>query len=198
MEIAARLVRPATAFALISCVVGAVHARAQIPAFDRKHYENEKYQFSVDLPQGFVACVSEHTNHGVVIYLDRAVQCRDEHEGVAYVEISANYNSSEVRTLARLARISCGPSPFEPASRRVEWVRGATLGGRRAAGCRQYFKDGDVSVSIIILRKTDGPVSGWIEVSAYLRTTLDRYQGDLRIFRRVLKTVWIHPDGPDD
>jgi hypothetical protein len=198
MEIAARFVRLVIIFGLTALAVRVAPAGAQIPAFDPKHYENEKYQFSVDLPRGLPACVSEHTNHGVVIYLDRAVKCGDPDKGVAYIGIFANYNSWEVRTLARLARIGCGPSPFEPVPRRVEWVRGAMLGGRKATGCRQYFVDGGVAVSIITLRKTDGPVSGWIEVAGYLKTTVQRHKDDMRIFGEVLRTVWIHPDGSDD
>src|ERR1700687_4095598 len=148
MEIPARFLRLVIAFGLIAFAVGVVPARAQIPAFDPKHYENEKYQFSVDLLGGFPACVSEHTNHGVVIYLDRAVQCRDANDGVAYIGVFANYNTVEMRTLARLARIDCGAPPFDPAPQRVEWVDGATLGGRKAAGCRQYFAGGGVLVSV--------------------------------------------------
>src|SRR5216684_1039982 len=155
MEIAAQLVRLVIAFGLISFAVGVAPARAQIPAFDPKHYENEKYQFSVDLPAGFPACVSEHTNHGLVIYLDRGVRCRDANDGAAYIGVFANYNTGEMRTLARLARIGCGPSPFDPAPQRVEWVHGATLGGRKATGCRQDFAGGGVLVSVLTLRKTD-------------------------------------------
>lgn len=199
MEIAARLVRLVAALGLISVVIEIANARAQIPAWDPKHYENEKYQFSVDLPPGFPACVSEHTNHGIFILLSHGAQCDDNHEREPYVDVSANYNVAyEAHTPSRLARFACGPSIFELGLRRVKWLRGVILGGRKAAGCRQYFGGGRILVSIISLRKTDEPVSNWIEVGAYLQTTPQRYKDDMRIFRSILKTVWIHPDGPDD
>jgi hypothetical protein len=203
MEITARLVRLTLALGAALLVAGFSQAKADIGAPDPEHYENLKYQFSVDLPQGLPACVSEHTNHGIVIYLDRVAQCRDVDDRMPYIGFFANYNvGSEVNTRdqrpaqtpAVLARIYC------PDRDKVwiEWLRHITLSGRRAAGCRQYFRDGRISLWITTLRKTRRDAAVWIEVSAYLKTTIDRYQCDMRLFRSVLKTVWIHPDGPDD
>jgi hypothetical protein len=130
-------------------------------------------------------------------------QCRDVDDRVPYIVFSASYNvGSEVstqdqkpaQTPAVLARIYCPDRD----KLWIEWLRHITLGGRRAAGCRQYFHDGRISMWIATLRKTREDAAVWIEVSAYLKTTIDRYQGDMRIFRQVLRTVWIHPDGPDD
>ena len=36
----------------------------------------------------------------------------------------------------------------------------------------------------------------WIEIGAYLSTTAARYDRDLRIFREIVPTVRIAPDGP--
>lgn len=111
------------------------------------------------------------------------------------MSVFANYNVPyEARTPAGLARIECR----DPPSHRFEWLRRVTLGGRKAAGCRQYLADYRILELIITLRKTNGPVWEWIEVGAELDTTADRYQSDMRIFRQVLKTAWIHPDGPDN
>ncbi|MGH6742222.1 MAG: hypothetical protein ACREDY_24885, partial [Bradyrhizobium sp.] len=175
---------------------------AEIPAPDRRHYRNVDYQFSVDLPRGFPACVDEETNHGVGIYLNKTATCADRNiEQVPHIDVFASYNTPEpeARTPARLAYRYCRPSPpFDPAPLRVAWLRRPMLGGRPAAGCREYFEGGRVAVLILTLRKTPGAVSGWIEVGAYLETTAARYEHDMRAFRGVLKTVWIHPDGPQD
>lgn len=192
MEITARSVRLIIAFGLWSAAVSSL-ASADIPAPNAKYYENVDYQFSVDLPHGLHACVSEHTNHGVVIYLDPGVKCGTAKKGVAYIGIFADYNVPyEARTPARLARIACRDAD----AKRIEWLYSAALGGRRAAGCRQYFAGGRILVQMIALRKTEGPIWEWIQVAAYLDTRARRYDSDMRIFRGVLSTVWIHPDGP--
>jgi len=177
---------------------GLLRANAQIPAPNSQHYDNFDYQFSTDLPQRFQACVDENTNHGVVILLNSTV-CRGFSKIAPRIAIFANYNVPyEARTPAQLARHDCSASRFDPAPRRIEWLHAPTLGGRRAVGCCQYFRDGRIAEWIVTLHKTDEPVWDWIEVAAYLETTTGRYAKDLRIFRRVLKGVWIHPDGPFD
>jgi hypothetical protein len=164
-----------------------------MPPHDPRHYENVDYQFSVDLPEGLPACVSEQTNHGVDIFLDRGVRCGDENDRVPYIDVSANYNVAyEARTPARLARIQCRHNRLL----RIVWLNHVTLGGRKAAGCRRYFKDGRITVMILTLRWTEPWAARWIEVAANLETTAARYRNDMRIFRNVLKTLWIHPDGP--
>jgi len=145
--------------------------------------------------------MSEHTNHGVFIILENAAKCNDDTDRLPYVGVFANYNvGSEVhmrdqipaRTPSQLARIEC----LDGAKGRIEWLHRVRLGGRRAAGCREYSNDGRISVRIVTLRKTPESADVWIEVSADLETTADRYNDDMRIFRSVLETVWIHPDGP--
>jgi hypothetical protein len=166
-----------------------------MPAPDPRLYINVDYQFSVELPRGYPACVSEHTNHGVEILLDAQARCEADHQDMPRILIFANYNvATEAETPARLAHFLCGYR----VSRRIAWLRRATLGGRNAAGCRRYLDDGKLAVEIATLRKTDQWAMHWIEVGAELETTADRYAGDMRVFRRVLKTVWIHPDGPYD
>lgn len=203
MEIAAQFVKlvVAAAFAVAVFVDEPYLVNAQIPAPDARHYRNVDYQFSLDLPQGFSACVSERTNHGVYIVLTPGTRCGGENDQMRYIGIFANYNvGSETRTRdhlpartpAQLARIYC-PSRER---RAIEWLYEVTFGGRKAAGCRQCFENGRISVWLVTLRKTAASADGWIEVSAYLQTTAARYRSDRRIFRRVLKTVWIHPDGP--
>jgi hypothetical protein len=203
MEIAARDVRFA-ASPLIACLIAGASAHGgELPAPDPQHYQNFDYQFSVRLPKGFPACVSPATNHGVAIYLDRRVRCNDSNDHVPYIDLDAEYNvGSEVqtpdqrpaRTPFRLALIECR----ERAAGRTEWLPRVRLGGRQAAGCKQFFSNGQVSIFLITLRKTPESADEWIEVSAYLATTADRYRNDIRVFRKVLKTVWIHPDGPQN
>jgi hypothetical protein len=188
------------AVALGTLMIGGACANAQIPAPDPKYYKNDKYQFSLDLPEGFPACVSEHTNHGVFIILKTGAACNDHDDRLPYVGVFANYNvGSEMqmrdqmpaRTPSQLARIEC----LDSAKGRIEWLHRVRLGGRRAAGCRQYSNDGRISMWIVTLRKTPESADVWIELTADLETTADRYNDDMRIFRSVLKTVWIHPDG---
>lgn len=203
MEIAEPSVRRIIGLSLALCVLWVAPAGAQIPTYDPKHYDNEKYQFSVDLPEGFPACMGAITNHGVYILLVPATRCGDENDQTPYIGLFGNYNvGSEVRTRdhrpartpGQLARIYCP----DHARRAIEWLYRVPIGGRRAFGCRQCFNGGRISVWLATLRKTEASADGWIEVSAYLQTTVARYRSDMHLFRRVLKTVWIHPDGPDD
>lgn len=195
MEIPASSVRPALLFWLALSASGTLPARAEMPAPDPRLYINVDYQFSVELPQGYPACVSEHTNHGVEILLDAQARCEADHWDMPRIMVFANYNvATEAETPTRLAHFLCGYR----VSRRIARLRRTTFGGRNAAGCRRYLDEGKLSVEIATLRKTDRWAMHWIEVSAELETTADRYARDMRVFRRVLKTVWIHPDGPYD
>ena len=51
---------------------------AKFPASDSLKYQNDKYEFSVELPKGFVACVDEIITNGVGIILDDGVGCGDD------------------------------------------------------------------------------------------------------------------------
>jgi hypothetical protein len=166
-------------------------AQAEIPA-PSKHYQNSDYEFSVDIPVHFLGCVSEDTNHGVAIFLDNREGCGGEHR--PYVGVFANYNvATDAVTPRSLARVYCG---YEKAERTVE-LSGWTISGRDAAGCRQYFKDGRITVEIVTQRKTE-PLDPeiWIDISASLTTTVFRYERDMRVFREIVRTVRIAPDGP--
>jgi len=194
MEIASRLVRLALVFGLVSLVIGLPPARGQVPTPDPRLYINVDCQFSVELPRGHAACVSEHTNHGVAISLDRQAGCEHD-DGAPHIVVFANYNvATEAETPERLAHFECGYRTF----RRIVWLRRVTLGGRKAAGCRRYLDGDKVSVEISTLHKTDRWAMHWIQVGAELQTTADRYARDMRIFRRVLNSLWIHPDGPNN
>src|SRR3981081_1810140 len=106
-----------------------------------------------------------------------------------HVNVFASYNVAwEAKTPEGLARRYC--REVEP--RRIVSLRRATLGGRRAAGCRQYFNDGRISVTILTLRKTAPWAARWIIIGADLETTLVRYERDMREFRSTLRGVWIH------
>lgn len=198
MAVSAQPLTPTILAGLMLSAFCATTANGQIPVPDPKHYQNDDYQFSIDLPQGLPACMSQHTDHGVFIYLDRASKCPDQNNEVPYIGVFANYNTDEARDLSELARIDCRPSRFPPVPRRIKRLRDTILGGRNAISCRQYFPGGKVLLSIETLRKTGQDVSVWIEIAAHLDTTVRRYKRDRRIFRQVLKTVWIHPDGPRD
>jgi hypothetical protein len=195
MEIATRLVRLAAVFALPALVISLRPAHGEVPTPDPRLYINVNYQFSVELPRGYPACVSEHTNHGVEILLNHQAGCENDDQRVSRIVVFANYNvATEAETPARLAHFECGYRVF----RRIVWLRWVTLGGRKAAGCRRYLDGKKISVEISTLRKTDRWAMHWIQVGAALETTADHYVRDMQIFRRVLKTVWIHPDGPND
>lgn len=166
---------------------------AEIPLHSR-HYKNEDYQFSVDIPDHLLACVSENTNHGVDILLDDRPGCGSVTDQRPYADVFASYNvATNAVTPQMLARVYCG---YEKAQRTV-WLGGRTLGGRMAAGCRQYFKDGQITVTIATQRKTEPEnPEAWIDISASLTTTASRYKSDMRVFREIVRTVRIAPDGP--
>lgn len=145
------------------------------------------------MPRGFPACVGEAANHGVAILLDRNARCGDNDNRIPRVDIYANYNVAiGARTPAKLARIQC--RYLSP--RQVQWLNGWSLGGRQAAGCRQDFDEGRISVMIVTLRQTERCVERWIEVSASLDTTVTHYESDMRKFRDILQNVRIHSDRP--
>ena len=101
--------------------------------------------------------------------------------------------ASEVVTPRGLARVDCSYRP----SQRTVWLSGWKLGGRDAAGCRQYFKDGRITEEITTIRKTEpNNPEIWIDVSAYLTTSSARYDRDMRVFRQIVRTIRIAPDGP--
>ena len=92
-----------------------------------------------------------------------------------------------------LARVYCG---YDKA-RRTVWLSGLILGGRPAAGCRQYFWGDRITVIVATQRKTEPENPEiWIDISASLTTTASRYNHDMRAFRKIVETVRIAPDGP--
>jgi hypothetical protein len=171
--------------------VGAMAALVPAPS---RHYESSEYEFSVEVPRGLLACVSDATDHGIDILLDRSLRCDRGYEDRPYVDIFASYNvATNAVTPQMLAQVHCG---YEKAERTV-WLSGWTLGGRHAFGCRQYFNDGRITVEIVTQRKTK-PLDPeiWIDISASLTTTVFRYERDMRVFREIVRTVRIAPDGP--
>jgi hypothetical protein len=207
---AGRLMRAwcaAMAFALLVVNETAGTARAEpicvpTPILDAREYRNIDYQFSVKIPLGLHACKTSSPcpNHGIWLPL-KDDGCKNI-PNVPYIDVDAEYNAgSEVdtpdhepaRTPAQLATIQC---PWRDAN--VAWLKEERLGSRNAAGCRREFPDGHIEVSIIALRRTEPWAARWIEISADLSTTPERYEADMRIFRTVLKGVWIHSDGPLD
>lgn len=132
------------------------------------------------------------SNHGVLILLDGR-PCNAPDEGPPYISVNAFYNAAgEAENAAGLAAIQCRWKN----ARDIVWLKGQLLGGRHAAGCRRRFEDGHIEVSYIVLRRTAQSYLTWIEIGADLVTTPARYQSDMRTFRRVLRGIWIHTDGP--
>ncbi len=181
----------ARALGALYLVLFTVPAAASTPAPGR-HYDNVDYEFSVDVPDGLVGCVSENTNHGIAIYLDYLPICGVDRR--PYVAVFADYNvATDALTPASLAQLNCP----DLGVRRVVWLKGWTIGHRAAAGCRQYLDRGRISVKIYTMRKTepDNPET-WIDIAACLITTDSRYEHDMGQFRNIVKTIHIAPDGP--
>jgi hypothetical protein len=183
-------------FASIVCFLIVINLSAsanEIPATNQ-HYGNVDLQFSVDIPDHLLGCVSEDTNHGVEIFLDGRSGCDGGYELRPRAAVFAEYNvASDAVTPRGLARVDCGYQP----SQRTVWLSGWKLGGRDAAGCRQYFKDGRITEEITTIRKTEpNNPEIWIDIAAYLSTTAARYDRDMRTFRQIVRTVRIAPDGP--
>jgi hypothetical protein len=171
-----------------------VYAAAALVPASSGHYESSQYEFSVEVPKGLLACVSDATDHGIDILLARDLRCEDDYEYQPYVDVSANYNvATDAVTPKMLARLYCRHEKAE----RTVWLAEWTLGGRPTEGCRQYFKDGRITVQIVTQRKTEPRDSErWIDVSASMTTTISRYERDMRVFRQIVRTVRIAPDGP--
>jgi hypothetical protein len=175
-----------------------------IPILDARRYENVDYQFAVVIPPGLRACKisSPCPNHGIWLPLSAHDTCNDDPH-VPYVYVEAHYNAASetdaptytpARTPGQLARVECRYR--SPA--RISWLPPIRLAGRSAAGCRQYFDDGRISLYIVTLRKTEAWAAQWIVVGVGLETTGARHETDMRGFHAVVKNLWIHPDGPLD
>ena len=157
-------------------------------------YQNSKYRFSVDIPDHLLGCLSENTDDGVAIPLDRHTDCNRVTDDPPFTTVYGSYNvATGAKTAAELARLYCrGPELTQ-----VVWLTDWTLGGKPAAGCRLYTKGGGIEVMLMTLRKTDPrDPEAWIEIGAYLSTTGARYERDLREFRAIVRSVRIAPDGP--
>lgn len=180
----------------IALVLAAAPLCFGVPIPHKSKYQNIDYQFSVKIPPGVHGCKlsSPCPNHGVWIPLQRKEACDSSDEDSPYIGVFANYNAAGLADAAAgLAAIECRWRH----ARHIVWLRGERLSGREAAGCRRSFPDGHVEVTLRVLRKTNRnfPLS-WIEVDADLITTPARYAADMRIFHRVVRGVWVHPDGP--
>lgn len=164
-----------------------------MPAPDPQRYQNVDYQFSVSLPRGYLACVGGTTNHGVAILLEPHPGCDGNYFESRAIFVNGNYNAAgDADTAWGLAAIECRYR----LARHIVWLRGEQLSGRSAAGCRRDFPDGHIEVTLRVLRRTDHSFLQWIEISADLSTTPAHYRADMRVFRRVLPGIWVHPDGP--
>jgi hypothetical protein len=168
-------------------------AAADLPAPDQQLYRNLDYQFSVQLPRGFLACIGEITNHGIAILLEPHSGCNGNYFEARAIFVNGNSNAAgDADTTWGLAAIQCRYR----LARHILWLRGERLSGHKAAGCRRDFSDGHIEVSIFVLRKTERSYLQWEQVSADLSTTPSHYRADMRVFRRVLRGIWVHPDGP--
>ncbi len=166
---------------------------AYTPALSR-HYSNEDYQFSVEIPIGLPGCISDVSNNGVDILLDRRSTCYNNYSKRPFVDVSANYNAAgEADTPAGLVKIYCRARKAQKTS----ILRGWTLGGRAASGCLQHLGQGRIFLDLITLRKTDPDnPEVWITISAQLTTTESRFRNDMRQFREIVRTIRIAPNGP--
>ncbi len=109
------------------------------------------------------------------------------------ISVDAEFNvDGEADTAWGLAKIQCRGRDAKD----IVWLHDAKISGREAAGCRRRFDDGHIEVTCIVLRKTGGDPSDGIEIGADLITTPARYAADMRIFRRVLPGIRVHPDSP--
>jgi hypothetical protein len=173
--------------------IGSVQATAaDIPAPNPRVYDNVDSQFSVRLPRDLLACVSEETNRGVVILLDPQTKCNDSHEKSRAIFVYAGSNTAiEATTAKQLAAVECRWRR----PRDITWLT-MPISSRKAAGCQRLLPDGRIDVMFVVLRKTEAWPARWIEIGADLVTTPAHYGTDMRVFRRVLRGIWVHPDGP--
>lgn len=163
------------------------------PVPNLRIYRNPDCQFSVKLPKGYLSCVGEITDHGVVVLLDRDARCDGPYDKIRLIDVAADYNTAEVGNTA--AALAATERRWRDA-KNIVWLHDTSISGREAAGCRRHFDDGHIEVTYIVLRKTGRSPLSWIEISADLMTTPARCEKDMRVFRRVLPGIWVHPDGP--
>src|SRR5438270_10526357 len=132
-----RHMRLAASLAAIGALFAAPATAADIPAPDQRYYHNVDSQFSVRLLGGFLACVSEETNHGVVILLNPLTKCNDDYQKSRAIFVYAESNAAEeAPTATRLTAIECRWQR----PRDIVWLK-ARISGRKAAGCRRDFPD---------------------------------------------------------
>lgn len=119
MEIKTGRAVKSTAALAASLVVMSISAAAQIPIHSR-HYKNPNYGFSVEIPDHLLGCISQDTNHGIDIMLDRRHGCGRITDDRPYADVDANYNvASGASTTEALAQMRCR----EPPVRRIIWLK---------------------------------------------------------------------------
>lgn len=164
-------------------------------------YRNAEFGITLPVPRGAFLCPTPSGEHdqGPVLLLGAAGEegCRgvEEVELHRYIEVFAGYNESYVtKTLPRLLRWDCRHLADGPC--------GAAPSGLRLAGLHSLagMASGPHGWVYVIVETQAGkpdpdfdPSVPSINYSLTLHTTRKSLERDLRVFRRVLRTMRISP-----
>lgn len=168
-------------------------------------YRNTEFGITLPVPRGAFLCPipqNEH-DHGPVFLLGANVgaqDCRDvdEVEQHRYIEVFAGYNAAyATKTLPLLLRSDCkymvkGPCGAPPSNLRVTGLHSLAARGNGWDGWVYILVETQAGKPDI---EFDPRVPS-VNYSLTLHTRPQNLEGDLRIFRQVLRTIRLSPPAP--
>lgn len=158
-------------------------------------YRNPEYGFSVDIRAGMPTCRSEPPghDHGLMMFLDTGPGGCDRPELRPYISVTGDYNvldqlSPEAALegiLAGLEDVRLGGAPQD-----------LGIDGRHSATSKSESGDGWIKIWVVTQRGTrpkTGDEIPRVNYFATLHTRPERFDGDVSLFRVVLKGIEIYP-----
>ncbi|HEY8571284.1 hypothetical protein [Phenylobacterium sp.] len=179
---------------IASAIATAVLATAPVEAAER--ISNDEYGFSVELPDGSPVCWGESGTH--VHGVGTRLAGQDCAQPGPSLSLWADYNSAflpDARHVLRYEGRCAGP--------KAAWARGEwrhAVGGLRTAMC--HYERADGAVELVLIGQTTRTEGGWgkaedktphIFHTVRLVTTKARYERDLEVFRRFVRSIRISP-----
>jgi hypothetical protein len=154
------------------------------PVSEPRHYRNDEFGFSVQLPRGAATCrgsLGEH-DHGIDFYLDGGRNGCIGLEARPYISAGGFYNAADAPT----AEAALGELCTQRGSRRSESPHGLAIAGLHSAACRASSADGRWIDLFIAAQSPHGREVAAINYVASLHTMPDRFPRDLDRFRTFL------------
>ncbi len=153
-------------------------------------YENEEFQFKVEIPNNAPFCKPEpgEHNHGLDIFLDRGNSSCRELMTRPFIGIYADYNAEFASNASEESRVQCGYLGRSA----VRAPRDLSLGFYQSASCRVDHSDEWVDIFVVTqsgkwpLGGNDNNSTPYLNYKALLHTTRRRLPEDLPKFRKIL------------